>query len=644
MIDLVTDLYIGNYIISGGSETVLVIWQLDTGKTQFLPHLSSAIESLVVSPTGSSYAVMLADNSAMILSTTELVPKSHVAGIQTRCFRPALLSQVYVQTVDTMELERFEPVDPGFLRTPTAIHPLYPTRLLIAVPASQPGVAPSASYANAPYLQTFDFSAGRHISRQALTRTNATTVNVGPEANKIGEPDVKFMQVSHDGQWLVTIDEWIPPRRDMDFLACSKSETTEKQDGHREVFLRFWAWDAERQEWELSTRIDEPHPARDGHGGTSKILSLAAAPESSKFATLGEDGDVRIWSLKTRLRDGVVVRGRDDKSLATWSCQHSVLLASIYDRDELARSSQRGFLAYSTDGSVLVAALQKHVEDPGILHFIDPIVGKIQDSQTGLYSGDLVALNLVGRYLILVSATIAVWDIVLGELLYGLSLQLSKLTVEQTATMTHLAVDHISQTFAISLPFVEMVKVHIAPFHEVRKYGSAIAVFTPTDPKPLYSKILGQVVTSLIPIVGSKGYLALNSACELSVLTPITSPYVFTNGAFNGLSAPSIDFLPTHGPLKEDNGNQKDIALADDGQVPDQTNEAVKHLLSPRSSPLPPEPVEYGPPNDDDDDFPIVRQEQLADIFDIGPAIAMPPMGDLFEQVAGLFSKKAVAA
>jgi hypothetical protein len=45
-------------------------------------------------------------------------------------------------------------------------------------------------------------------------------------------------------------------------------------------------------------------------------------------------------------------------------------------------------------------------------------------------------------------------------------------------------------------------------------------------------------------------------------------------------------------------------------------------------------------PVDDDDDAPVVRQQQLTEIFDIGPAFALPPVEDLFEQVVGLFSRK----
>ena len=45
--------------------------------------MAATIQNVVVSPTGTSYAVQLADNSAMVLSTSELKPVVNIAGIQT---------------------------------------------------------------------------------------------------------------------------------------------------------------------------------------------------------------------------------------------------------------------------------------------------------------------------------------------------------------------------------------------------------------------------------------------------------------------------------------------------------------------------------------------------------------------------------
>jgi NET1-associated nuclear protein 1 (U3 small nucleolar RNA-associated protein 17) len=45
----------------------------------------------------------------------------------------------------------------------------------------------------------------------------------------------------------------------------------------------------------------------------------------------------------------------------------------------------------------------------------------------------------------------------------------------------------------------------------------------------------------------------------------------------------------------------------------------------------------------DEHETPVVTQQQLASIFDIGPAFALPPMEEMFYQVAALFSAKPLA-
>ncbi|KAG9555631.1 WD40 repeat-like protein, partial [Aureobasidium melanogenum] len=169
----------GNYLISGGRETVLVLWQLSTGKKQFLPHLTAEIERLTVSPNGTSYAIQLADNSVMVLSTTELKPVANFAGLQAQsCIDKNTSAQV-----DT---------EKSFLRAAAAtLNPLSPDQLLLSVPSStNESSQHTSSAAPRPFLQTYDISNDRHISRQALTRNMVTDYNKGPEGNRIKVPDV----------------------------------------------------------------------------------------------------------------------------------------------------------------------------------------------------------------------------------------------------------------------------------------------------------------------------------------------------------------------------------------------------------------------------------------------------------------------
>jgi NET1-associated nuclear protein 1 (U3 small nucleolar RNA-associated protein 17) len=97
-----------------------------------------------------------------------------------------------------------------------AVNPANSTEVFFAVPSSQPRHNKNdEGFRPEPYLQTFDLANDRAKGRQALTRNNATEPNVAPDGRQIKEPTVTHIQVSHDGEWLATIDEV-----SSDYLRC----------------------------------------------------------------------------------------------------------------------------------------------------------------------------------------------------------------------------------------------------------------------------------------------------------------------------------------------------------------------------------------------------------------------------------------
>jgi NET1-associated nuclear protein 1 (U3 small nucleolar RNA-associated protein 17) len=285
----------GNYLISGGQESVLVLWQLDTGRKQFLPHLSSPICNIIVSPNGNSYVVKLADNSVMVLSARELQPSANVTGLQ----------------LSTESYKDSSPRRPcGAVAT---LHPQHPERLLVTVPASYHISQQGQQRPSSAVLQTFDIRANCHISRQALARTNATTLDIGPDGTPIVAPDVRQMDIIQDGKWLATVDSWVPNPQDVEALTFS----TQKNDlasSRPEVYLKFWKWNPSSDSWELVTRIDGPHFSDSRH---ATVLGLAARPCSHEFATLGADASLRFWCPTARHRSGLNT-GASKKNLDTW--------------------------------------------------------------------------------------------------------------------------------------------------------------------------------------------------------------------------------------------------------------------------------------------------------------------------------------
>ena len=214
-----------------------MLWQLETGHRQYLPHLGAAIESIVVSPFGSSYGVRLSDNSAMVLSTSELRPTFSIAGIQIPALQQARLPLPFVPTVTAAAQKKSTLQN---FRFPACTSFSSPGRLLLAVPPAILKQNLSTTPLNASYLQTFDVGAAHQVSRQALTRTKVTTLNMGPESNILEEPNVTHIQTSSDGQWLASVDRWMPPKRDLDRFAFDQEKLLEEINYSDEIYIRFW--------------------------------------------------------------------------------------------------------------------------------------------------------------------------------------------------------------------------------------------------------------------------------------------------------------------------------------------------------------------------------------------------------------------
>lgn len=72
----------GAYLLSGGEEAVLVMWQLGTGNRQFLPRLGSTLTHISVSPNGNLYALACADSSIRVVSSITTRVERHLRGLQ----------------------------------------------------------------------------------------------------------------------------------------------------------------------------------------------------------------------------------------------------------------------------------------------------------------------------------------------------------------------------------------------------------------------------------------------------------------------------------------------------------------------------------------------------------------------------------
>ncbi|KAI1106163.1 sporulation protein [Jackrogersella minutella] len=593
----------GNYIISGGSESTLVLWQLDTQKMDFLPHLSATIENIVVSKRGSAYVLHLDDNSVIVLSTAEMKPTTYISGIQTLIHPQPLSKDDIVRRVGQHHSSKL-------LKTPAAINPADSSRIHFCVGNGQQ-ISHSGSGPSTPLIQTLDLTTMQGISKQALTRTNPTDNNLTAKGYAITEPRITGLAYSTDGKWLATTDEWQPPTRDVSSLEGSSAE-------RREVYLKFWAVSPGDQNLELVSRINAPHYT----GRSEPIYGLAADPNVHRFATIGEDGVVRLWEPTVRQRDGVLVKGKFGRQLHSWACSRTIYLQENEEPVNPDAIAVKAFLrgsgavAFSEDGSTLVCAIG--TVHGSAIHVIDAESGKIRNSIDGLVTGDIRDIRLLSSTLVVLSDRLMVYDLVSDELLYGVQLRTNEDPHGPDASiLTHMAVDYRTSTFAVAVSRTKPDSSRVA---------SELAVFSPDRSEPEVVHRFPQPIVSVVAAVGSSGYLVLDAAAQLWSVS-------------EGMDTKSLAFAQ---PLVDLNLDQVQTEELHE----DRPSLALLNELDDESASGDEMDVDIpAAAADEDSAYPVVVPPQkLAELFDTAPAFAMPPIEDMFYQVTKLFSSNSTVS
>ncbi|KAL8295150.1 hypothetical protein RB597_008465 [Gaeumannomyces tritici] len=619
----------GEYFVSGGTENTLVLWQVDTGKTELLPHLSGVIESIVVSPQGSSYALTLDDNSAMILSTSEMKPTAYVSGVQSLVLGQSRWKDTAVNRVWT-------PVDEISRPLTAAAHPVATSRLYLCVGngqmASATGAIPSASL-----IQTFDISSFQSLAKQPLARTNPTEANITPKGFPVTEPWVSRISFSRGGDWLASIDEWQPPARDVEGLVEDAHAAELLCSERKEVHLKFWK--VGDQQLDLVSRIDEAHSTA---VRPESILDLASSPKSTLFGTVGADGCVRLWaphiqksSMTPAASKAALAVGSDANAAQVaegWSCVQAIPLASSsrieMDGESLgpapASARPTGALAFSSDGSTLFVAYG--LAEDLVLYIIDASSGEIRTRLHQLIDGEVRSLRVLGAsVIILAGENLVVYDVVEDRVRYGLSFEAPS-SSPTALQLAQLAVDETSHTFAISVPV--FTDANAAPKSD-GSVKSELAVFSPNSDQPLLIQSMHHLVISLLPVPGSSSFVAIDSAAQVSAIIQGTTT--------NPLALPLSDLRLDKTSAEGDDADMMALDQNDDDDDDDQANGLLLGVGG--------DAMDEDAEDEDLDSYgAIIAPEKLSYIFDAAPAFALPPIEDLFYQVAGLISGKPLAS
>ena len=596
-------------MISGGSENALVIWQMDTGKQNFLPHLSGSVENVTVSGRGALYGVHLDDNSAMVLSTAELQPTCYVAGVQSAVTHLSTPKDQLVKRVWTSTKHPLLPVA-------TAICPKDTSKLHLCVGSVQQSIVAGTNPAT-PWLQSIDLVSLRSLDKQAIARTQLTDVTITNKGKPIIDPRVSHMVFSVDGAWLATVDEWEPAPHDIQEWALGAQDLMKRQ--RREVFLKFWEVKDDGQVG-LVSRINSPHSSP----FAERVLDLAAESRSNSFATLGADGKIRSWIAKSRELDDVAAGGGRGEDSVKWVCRLTVDLGATPE-DELFEMEQdlvaddedppqesretapSGALAFSEDGSTLFAAFG-NTED-GLVYVIDVKSGQICHTIQDLWQGEVCRMECISRYLITLSNHLRVYDVVAGELSYGI-----RMPEIQSAEFLQLAADVRSGFFAVSVPAGD---------------STDVAVYSTARADPVLLQSLESRVVSLTSTPETSGFLVLDDMAQISTLSEVsqadTIQVAQTLEEMQLDKVPNGDKVPNRG-VKGAGGKEIEVAMEDDDDEEDDDDDE--------------DVGGNGDEMDVDDEAhaAVVSREGLGDIF----SGATAPIEELFFKVTGMIAPKPV--
>lgn len=349
----------GAYIVSGGEEAVLVLWQLSTGQREYVPRLGAPINAVTIadgiSGREQEYALTLADGSVTFVGSLTLKVSRSFARIKVDSSR-----------------HLFPASRQATMPSPIAVEAVTGQLVL------QSG-HPSS-------LQFFDIEADRITSELEVAPSNRVS---RPDEAPLEPTRVELVAFSSQpahgssglAEWMATID-------------------SRPGGGHmsNEIALKIWQWSSSAQggRYILNTRIDKPHE----EGGVS---SLAFSPA----AEAGDDGLL------------LVTTGKSDRKIKTWRLATHTARGGRQEMYWVPRSIAAyrnhapSAARWSPDGSILAVAqgpfltLWEPVSNSLIAALSCPEVKAAQQ---------LEFVGRQGRYVAVGSGTtLIIWDLVRGE-------------------------------------------------------------------------------------------------------------------------------------------------------------------------------------------------------------------------------------
>ncbi|GAA5977677.1 hypothetical protein JCM11641_001375 [Rhodosporidiobolus odoratus] len=257
----------GAYLLSGGQEAVLVLWQLHTGHQEYVPRLGAPILALTVldsAETGEQQvAARLRDGSIVFVGSQKLKAVKTITGLKAE-----FISSSEAPSASTAAAP------------PLAVDPSTSTLVL---PAGHPSSLQFYSVQDDAQLLEVEIAPSNRVSNADLDKPL--------EPTRVER--VAFSQPERNGgsYWMATLDSW--------------------HQGHFAPVrqLKFWRKKADGTTFALSTRINSPHDA------VITSFAFSPSPVSPLLLTTSADGRIKVWAYAS--------------ADASWRCRLSISHRSV---------------------------------------------------------------------------------------------------------------------------------------------------------------------------------------------------------------------------------------------------------------------------------------------------------------------------
>ena len=231
----------GQYLLSGGEESVMVLWQIESGLRQYLPRLGDPIHFISASPDDSMAAVSTRDNCIHLISLTQ------GASLQVQCSIKGIMKTGRLSgNICRISADK-------------------PTILMPGTPGK---------------VQLFDPVKDVVCGELELAPQNRKATFTPTALDKHRPLEVALTAVSSCGRWMVSLEQ----RRGKDVKAAVLTAR-----------LKFWSLASVPGQTTLLTVVDRPH--RDLVTDLAIWIGLSGMPMAASSSL---DGTFKVWGIDAK--------------------------------------------------------------------------------------------------------------------------------------------------------------------------------------------------------------------------------------------------------------------------------------------------------------------------------------------------------